>query len=319
VASYRPEGMPSTVSRPVQQSWGSSPVATLPMAADAGPDFNGDPDFGRHRMPKQRTQGFAGSSRSSAMIGAAAIAATLGTTGFTTVAAATATTTTEQQDGANTTAFAKVTDPGLALAARIQAQADSQRTAAEESARTQAAKDAEAKRAVLEHAAQVAAAKDAAAKRAQEARDKEEAAARAAREAERKLLGTFTLPISGYTLTAGFGQAGTYWSHLHTGLDFAAPTGTAVRALGMGTITSAAWSGSYGYRIIETLPDGTEIWYCHLSSIVQGSGAVKAGAVIARSGATGNVTGPHLHLEVRPGGGAPIDPKPWLVSHGLNP
>ncbi len=104
----------------------------------------------------------------------------------------------------------------------------------------------------------------------------------------------------------------------HTGQDFAAPTGTPVRAVHSGTITQAGWAGSYGYRIVLTLDDGTELWFCHLSSMVQTSGKVSTGDVIARVGATGNVTGPHLHLEVRPGAGAPIDPMPWLREHGLN-
>lgn len=309
-SSYRAEGMTSTLSEPpVQRSWTPDAAST----PEPGLAFVSDPDRGRHRMARQRSTGI---SSSAAVMGVAAMAATLGTTGFTTYAA---TTTVEHADGAQKTAFAEATDPGLALAARIQAQADGQRTAAEESARVQAAQDAEAKRIVQEQAAHKAAVKEAAAERALKARQQQEAAERAAREAERKLLGTFVVPVSGYTLTAGFGQAGSYWSHLHTGLDFAVPTGTAVKALGMGEVTSAGWSGAYGYRIIETLPDGTEIWYCHLSSIVQGSGDVKPGDVIARSGATGNVTGPHVHLEVRPDGGAPIDPLPWLRSHGLNP
>ncbi|MFF4652959.1 M23 family metallopeptidase [Streptomyces sp. NPDC001380] len=299
MASSYPEGMPSTLPLPSEQAWAPVPE---PVAALAG-----DPDRGRHRLPRQR-----GGVGSSAVIGVAAMAATLGTTGFTTYAAASAAEQADEQGSAD------AVDPGLALAARIQAQADSQRTAADESARIQAARDAEAKRAVQEQAAKASEAKELAARRVEEARQKKEAAERAAREAERRLLGTFVVPVSGYTLTAGFGQAGSYWSHLHTGLDFAVPTGTAVKALGAGTVTSAAWAGSYGYRVIETLPDGTEIWYCHLSSIVQGSGKVRPGDVIARSGATGNVTGPHLHLEVRPGGGAPIDPKPWLTGHGLD-
>ncbi|MFH8790907.1 M23 family metallopeptidase [Streptomyces roseoverticillatus] len=131
--------------------------------------------------------------------------------------------------------------------------------------------------------------------------------------------GAFTLPVGSYTLTAGFGQAGNMWSAHHTGEDFAAPTGTPVKAVGGGTITQAGWAGAYGYRIVLKLDDGTELWFCHLSSMVVTSGKVAAGQVIGRVGATGNVTGPHLHLEVRPGGGAPIDPLGWLRGRGLQP
>ncbi|MDX6328005.1 MAG: hypothetical protein QOI83_388, partial [Streptomycetaceae bacterium] len=56
---------------------------------------------------------------------------------------------------------------------------------------------------------------------------------------------------------------------------------------------------------------------CHQSSMIVTSGKVTTGQTIGRVGATGNVTGPHLHLEVRPGGGAPIDPMPWLRAKGL--
>ncbi|MEH6375646.1 M23 family metallopeptidase [Streptomyces sp. KLMMK] len=131
--------------------------------------------------------------------------------------------------------------------------------------------------------------------------------------------GGFKLPLASYTLTAGFGQAGNMWSANHTGEDFAAPTGTPVRAVGGGRIVQAGWAGAYGYRIVLRLDDGTELWFCHLSSMVVTSGKVAPGQVIGRVGATGNVTGPHLHLEVRPGGGAPIDPLGWLRSRGLHP
>ncbi|WP_268255925.1 M23 family metallopeptidase [Streptomyces mashuensis] len=130
---------------------------------------------------------------------------------------------------------------------------------------------------------------------------------------------TYTLPVGAYTLTAGFGQAGSHWSARHTGEDFAAPTGTPVKAVSGGRVTSAGWAGAYGYRIVQTLEDGTEVWYCHLSSMVVTSGPVAPGTVIGRVGATGNVTGPHLHLEVRPGGGGPVDPLGWLRGRGLDP
>ena len=112
------------------------------------------------------------------------------------------------------------------------------------------------------------------------------------------------------------------WSSgYHTGLDFAAPTGTLIKAVHSGTITQAGWSGSYGYKTVLTLDDGTEIWYAHQSSIGVSVGQkVATGDVIGRVGATGNVTGAHLHMEVHPGGSASgIDPVAWLRSKGLTP
>ncbi len=128
------------------------------------------------------------------------------------------------------------------------------------------------------------------------------------------------LPTRGYHLTARFGMAGGLWSSNHTGLDFAAPTGTPIFAVGNGVITETGWAGAYGNRTIETLQDGTEIWYCHQSSVgVQVGENVASGQTIGAVGSTGNTTGPHVHLEVRPGGGDPVDPFQALVFHGLKP
>ncbi|MFJ8746874.1 peptidoglycan DD-metalloendopeptidase family protein [Embleya sp. NPDC127516] len=131
--------------------------------------------------------------------------------------------------------------------------------------------------------------------------------------------GGWTLPLASYTLTARFGQSGDRWAHNHTGLDFAAGEGTDVRAVGGGEIVEAAWAGAYGNRIVLRHGDGTLTWYCHLSSFVRPQGSVATGEIIAKVGSTGNVTGPHLHLEVRPGGGAPIDPYAWLQGKALKP
>ena len=211
---------------------------------------------------------------------------------------------------------------GEALRSRILQQADAQQGTAEQEAR-EAAEKAAVQQAAAEAAAhQKSAEKAAAAKKAaeMEAKRKAEEAARRKAEAERlaKLAKSFIAPVSSYTLTASFGQAGDRWAADHTGQDFAAPTGTPVKAVHSGTITQAGWAGSYGYRIVLTLDDGTELWFCHLSSMVKTSGKVSTGDVIGRVGATGNVTGPHLHLEVRPGAGDPIDPMPWLRDHGLS-
>jgi murein DD-endopeptidase MepM/ murein hydrolase activator NlpD len=123
-----------------------------------------------------------------------------------------------------------------------------------------------------------------------------------------------------YHLTARFGDYSPLWSHFHTGLDFAAPTGTPIMAVAGGTITDVGYSGAYGNRTIERLPDGTELWYCHQNAFGTSVGAtVRPGETIGYVGSTGNVTGPHLHLEVHPGGGDPVDPYAALVAHGLYP
>ncbi|MEO5652799.1 MAG: M23 family metallopeptidase [Marmoricola sp.] len=130
----------------------------------------------------------------------------------------------------------------------------------------------------------------------------------------------WVLPVIGYRLTARFGMAGGLWSSNHTGLDFAAPSGTPIAAVANGVITKTGYEGSYGNQTVETLEDGTEIWYNHQSVIgVQVGDTVSAGQQVGNIGSTGNSTGPHLHLEVRPGGGDPVDPFTALVFHGLTP
>jgi murein DD-endopeptidase MepM/ murein hydrolase activator NlpD len=130
----------------------------------------------------------------------------------------------------------------------------------------------------------------------------------------------WVLPVDpgAYHLTSTFGEAGGYWSSgYHTGLDFAAPTGTPITAVANGVVTSVGDEGAYGNQTIVTLEDGTEIWYCHQNSYEVSVGDnVVAGQVIGYVGSTGNTTGPHLHLEVRPGGGDPVDPYAALVVNG---
>ncbi|GCD92186.1 M23 family metallopeptidase [Nocardioides sp. LS1] len=133
-------------------------------------------------------------------------------------------------------------------------------------------------------------------------------------------LNAWVLPVQGYHLTARFGEYSGLWSHFHTGLDFAAPSGTPIVAVAGGVVTSTGYDGSYGNKTVITLDDGTELWFCHQTSYAVSPGeTVRAGQLIGYVGATGNVTGPHLHLEVRPGGGDPVDPYQALVVHGLQP
>ena len=127
------------------------------------------------------------------------------------------------------------------------------------------------------------------------------------------------LPLAGYRLTARFGETG-LWATYHTGLDLAAPAGTPVVAIANATVTSAGYDGAYGNKTVLTLEDGTELWYAHQTSISVSAGeTVTAGQTIGTVGSTGNVTGPHLHLEVRPGGGDPVDPYAALVARGITP
>ncbi|HEY9368129.1 M23 family metallopeptidase [Streptomyces sp.] len=146
-----------------------------------------------------------------------------------------------------------------------------------------------------------------------EKRKKEEAAAR-----KEALRPKFLLPVKLHQLSARYGQSGVNWMSLHTGIDFPVQYGTPVMAATDGTVRTQ-WNSAYGNMAIVTAKDGTETWYCHLSSTKIRSGKVQAGDVIAYSGNSGNSTGPHLHFEVRPGGGAAIDPLPWLRAHGLDP
>ena len=113
-------------------------------------------------------------------------------------------------------------------------------------------------------------------------------------------------------------MAGGLWSSNHTGLDFAAPSGTPIVAVANGVITETGSAGAYGNQTIQTLDDGTEIWYCHQTEIgVNVGDRVIGGQQIGTVGSTGNTTGPHLHLEVRPGGGDPVDPYQALIFHGV--
>ncbi len=130
----------------------------------------------------------------------------------------------------------------------------------------------------------------------------------------------WVLPVSGYHLTARFGQSSGLWSSTHTGLDFAADEGTEIHSIGPGAVQSTESDGAYGNKTVVKLDDGTVLWYCHQNEFgVKPGQRVQPGDLIGYVGSTGNVTGPHLHLEVHPGGGDPIDPEMWLPQHHLHP
>lgn len=128
------------------------------------------------------------------------------------------------------------------------------------------------------------------------------------------------LPLESYRVTATFGLSSYLWSSVHTGLDMSAPAGTTIRSIANGVVTEVGYDGSYGNKTVVTLEDGTELWYCHQTSFLVSVGdVVRGGEAIGTVGSTGNSTGPHLHLEVRPGAGDPVDPFTALLEHGVTP
>ncbi|MFE3031332.1 peptidoglycan DD-metalloendopeptidase family protein [Streptomyces canus] len=131
----------------------------------------------------------------------------------------------------------------------------------------------------------------------------------------------FTLPVSGATIGTGYHVAGSMWSSgYHTGVDFVVPTGTSLKAVGAGTVVSAGWGGAYGNQVVIKLADGYYAQYAHLSQLSVSAGqTVTAGQQVGLSGATGNVTGPHLHFEIRttPDYGSDVDPVAYLRSKGV--
>ncbi len=117
------------------------------------------------------------------------------------------------------------------------------------------------------------------------------------------------LPLASYRLSAGFGLTGPLWEAEHGGQDFSTFAGDQIVSVAAGVVTEVADAGPYGLRTIVTLPDGTEVWYCHQTDVsVYAGQAVDVADPIGTVGSTGNTTGPHLHLEVRPDGGRPRRP-----------
>ncbi|MCX5401102.1 LysM peptidoglycan-binding domain-containing M23 family metallopeptidase [Streptomyces sp. NBC_00102] len=132
----------------------------------------------------------------------------------------------------------------------------------------------------------------------------------------------WTTPVANATVTTQYHASGSMWSSgYHTGSDFSAATGTVVRAVGPGTVVSAGYDGAYGNEVIIKHADGMYSQYAHQSQLMVSVGqTVTGGQQIGLSGATGNVTGPHLHFEIRttPSYGSDVDPIAYLRLHGVS-
>ncbi|QPE05475.1 M23 family metallopeptidase [Microbacterium schleiferi] len=137
----------------------------------------------------------------------------------------------------------------------------------------------------------------------------------------------FPLPEGTWVRTSPFGwreDPTTGDRAFHSGSDFAAADGTPILAVADGLVVHAEYSGSYGgLVIIEHTVGGQRVasYYAHMWEtgihVVKGQ-TVTAGQHIGDVGSSGKSTGPHLHLEIRPGGqGAEaVDSDVWLTEHG---
>ncbi|HVF32960.1 MAG TPA: M23 family metallopeptidase [Acidimicrobiales bacterium] len=126
--------------------------------------------------------------------------------------------------------------------------------------------------------------------------------------------GSLVRPAAG-ARTGWFGERRR--SHRHAGIDFDGDTGDAVVAAGSGVVTHAgappSGYGGYGQMVLIDHGSGVTTLYAHLSRLFVGVGrTVSPGDRIGDIGTTGNVTGSHLHFEVRVGD-RPVDPAHWIA------
>lgn len=104
---------------------------------------------------------------------------------------------------------------------------------------------------------------------------------------------------------------------MHTGIDISAVAGTPVRAAADGVVDRAEYDRGYGKLVIIDHGDGTTTRYAHLSEfeVIPGQ-EIRRGDVLGYSGATGRVTAPHVHFEVRLHG-TPVNPYPYMQRSAL--
>jgi len=122
-------------------------------------------------------------------------------------------------------------------------------------------------------------------------------------------------------ITAAYGDKGDMWSGTngtHKGTDYAVPIGTPVISWKDGVVSKEVLDSGYGTAVMIEHADGMQSIYGHLSAKEVNAGdTVKAGQKIGKSGATGNVTGPHLHFEIRKGKNNPVDPAGYTSGSSL--
>lgn len=142
-------------------------------------------------------------------------------------------------------------------------------------------------------------------------------------------------PVNGYGISTPYGKRGSYWScnedsngnGIHTGVDYACPSNTPLVAAIAGTIRHRNYGSAFGDRQFAISPSSGqpfangEVFYAHGNERLADGTEVQVGQVIGKSGARGNVSGPHLHFEYHPNHknawncGVVADPAP-VLSHG---
>jgi murein DD-endopeptidase MepM/ murein hydrolase activator NlpD len=132
---------------------------------------------------------------------------------------------------------------------------------------------------------------------------------------------SWSSPVRTADVSAPYGIPGEWIAGHHTGIDFAVPVGTPVRAVGSGTVHRVGSGGDYGEMVIVQMDDGRYALFAHLSETFVSKGErVTTGDLLGYSGDTGRSSGPHLHFEVRetPEYGSDIDPVSYLADKGVS-
>ena len=122
----------------------------------------------------------------------------------------------------------------------------------------------------------------------------------------------FIWPVRGRIASPYGVRTSSGWREFHSGIDISAPIGTNIVAAESGRVSYVGYMRGYGNVIILSHDRGYSTVYAHNSvNLVKKGQYVKKGSVIAKTGRTGNATGPHLHFEIR-SGGKPLNPLSYL-------
>jgi murein DD-endopeptidase MepM/ murein hydrolase activator NlpD len=277
---------------------------------------------GKHRRPHR--------GRTTATLAGVAVLTAAGAFGATAMASPN-----QAAPAPQNTVFTQAADVPGSLAQTLAAQAEAQhkaadlakakaeqaRKAAAAKAKAAAAAKAKATAAAKAKAKAAAAAKAKAAARAVTARTTEARATRSTVRAALTVDSGYMKPVGDAPVGTGYKASGSLWSSgSHTGVDFLVGSGTPVHAVAAGVVVSAGADGAYGNDVIIKHADGKYTLYGHLTEpLVSAGQSVTEGQEIGISGATGNVTGPHLHFEVRttPDYGSDIDPVAYMAAKGI--